>query len=594
MSEEETQHHPDPEETPRARVHIAEWSPWVWVLPLIALLFVGWLVVRYGYFGGGDVTVTFADARGLERFSPVRFKGAKVGTVQKITIDEEFQKVVVRISLDSMMKNALRSDTRFWIVEPGLEGGLGSLLAGTYVAIAPGGSDDKAKEFVGQEYAPILQAPEEGKIFILKTKVLGGLTVGAPVYFDGFRVGRVLGAEHDQANTNVLVHVFIVDRYAGRVRQETRFHRTGGLSFSLSGGGISMGDSSLATLLTGGIGMYTPEVLAGGPVATGTRFDLYDSQAAAIAASGGPHLTYMTYFPDPVGGLQPGTRVEMKGMQVGRVRDVRLVYVPDNATLVTPVMIEIDPRELDFEIYPSTTREDLRREMDAALDALVRKGMRATLATSLILPGASAVSLEIVERPGTGRLILTQDPPVIPAAGGGSGLEATLASINRLAQRIDRLPLTEIAGHLRSAAQRIDTLVADPAIDESVRSVQAAASEIERAAATIGENAGPIAQSLRNAAETAETSIGPIAESLRNAATTTETSVAEIAQSLRNAAGTAETAAARLEQLIGGSVQQGYDLGELVKELTRAAEAVRTLADFLTENPDAVLKGRPK
>src|SRR5205085_3959391 len=125
-------------------------------------------VVRYGFFGGGDITVHFAEARGLDRYSPVKFRGAKVGTVQKITIDEKLQEVVVRISMDASMNHALTKGTRFWIVEPGLEsGGLGGILGGTYVGIAPG-EGEATREFVGQEYAPVLSAPEPGKIVKLE------------------------------------------------------------------------------------------------------------------------------------------------------------------------------------------------------------------------------------------------------------------------------------------------------------------------------------------------------------------------------------------------------------------------------------------
>ena len=56
----------------------------------------------------------------------------------------------------------------------------------------------------------------------------------------------------------------------------------------------------------------------------------------------------------------------------------------------------------------------------------------------------------------------------------------------------------------------------------------------------------------------------------------------------------AETAAGRANQLLATAPQQNYDLGQLIKELTRAADAVRALAEYLTENPDAVLKGRGK
>jgi hypothetical protein len=43
---------------------------------------------------------------------------------------------------------------------------------------------------------------------------------------------------------------------------------------------------------------------------------------------------------------------------------------------------------------------------------------------------------------------------------------------------------------------------------------------------------------------------------------------------------------------MGTGQKQNYDIAELIRELTRAAEAVRTLANYLSENPDAVIKGR--
>lgn len=567
------------EEGAHARVHLAKWSLWVWIVPALAVLFAGYLVVRYGVFGGGDITVRFADARGLDRYSPVRFRGAKVGTVQKITIDKNLQQVVVRISMDASMKHALTKGTRFWIVEPGLEGGgLGGLLSGTYVGIAPG-QGATTSEFVGQEYAPLLTPPEAGKTFLLEAHGLGSISVGSPIMYQGMRAGRILGSEFDDRHGVTYVHAFVVKRFTGDVRQSTRFWRGGGLSFSLSGAGVTAGGGGISSLLVPPIAFYTPEVLPGPEVADGTHFDLYDSEGAATAAADGPHLTYVTYFAGPVKGLAAGTPVQMKGVQVGHVRDVQLRYVPATATLETPVTIELDPRKLAFEVNESTTREELRSRMNDALAKLVQKGMRASLVSSLVLPGASGVSLDIVASPGSGRLIVTNDPPIIPAASGGSGLEGALAAVNDVAGRIRDLPIEEIAGHLRNTAQRLDTLVHDPALDQSLQRLNRSLADVEKVTATARDNAGPIAQSLRNSAasvESATQKVGPIVDSLRNAATS------------------AEAAAQRAQQLIGSAPRQNYDLGNLVKELTRAAESVRALASYLEENPDALLKGRGK
>ena len=566
-------------DAPRAKVHLAKWSPWLWIIPALAILFAGWLIVRYGFFGGGDITVRFADARGLDRYSPVRFRGAKVGTIQKITIDQNLRQVVVRITLDASMNHALNKGTRFWIVEPALEGGgLGGLLSGTYVGIAPG-EGESTSEFDGQEYAPVLSPPEDGKTVVLEAHGLGSIAVGSPLTFQGLRVGQILGAEYDEKRGITNVYAFIVKRFAHEVRQSTRFWRAGGLSISLGGGGISTGGASLSSLLNAPVAFYTPEVLAGNEVASGTHFDLYDSEGMAMGAADGPQLTYVTYFPGPVHGLMAGTSVQMKGIEVGHVREVRLRYVPATASLETPVTIEIDPRKLEIGVSQSTTKEELRATMNDVLGKLVQKGMRATLMTSLVLPGASGVSLDTVARPGTGRLITTTEPPIIPAASSGSGLEGALSAVGDIAGRIRDLPIEEIAGHLRNTAQRLDTLVHDPTLDDSLKRLNRSLADVEKITATTRENVGPIEKSLRNTAANAEAAsqkVGPIVDSLRNTAAS------------------AEAAAKRAQELMGSQPRQNYDLGTLIKELTRAAEAVRGMASYLEENPDALLKGRGK
>ena len=131
-----------------------------------------------------------------------------------------------------------------------------------------------------------------------------------------------------------------------------------------------------------------------------------------------------------------------------------------------------------------------------------------------------------------------------------------MASLSEVANTIRSLPLREIAENVRSAAARVNALVSDPVLDESVQRLNRSLAQIEQAAVTTNRNIGPIAESVRNAAAAAE------------------------------------SAARRAEQLIGSSQKQNYDLAELVRELTRAAEAVRALASYLTENPDSLIKGR--
>src|SRR5260370_40818516 len=103
--------------------------------------------------------------------------------------------------MDASMNHALKTGTRFWIVEPGLEGGgLSGILSGTYVGIAPG-EGDRTREFKGQEDAPVLTPPEAGRTYILEARGLGPVAGGAPGPCGGVRAAQVRRAvaQHGRA-----------------------------------------------------------------------------------------------------------------------------------------------------------------------------------------------------------------------------------------------------------------------------------------------------------------------------------------------------------------------------------------------------------
>lgn len=348
-----------------------------------------------------------------------------------------------------------------------------------------------------------------------------------------------------------------------------------------------MGSGGISSLLQSPISFYTPTMMAGAPVAERTRFKLYDTESVAMAEAGGPQLAYLTYFPGSLRGLTPGTPVQMKGVQVGRVREVRLRFVPQTATLETPVTYTIDPTRLELPVDETMSLGDVRASLNGAVGALVAKGMRANLGGSLVLPGVSAISLDMTGTAGTARLNVSSDPPIIPAAAGGSGLEGAMDAIGDVATTIRNLPLREIAADLKSASGRVNALVNDPALARSLERLDRSMADVERITGTTRDNIGPITESIRNAADDAESAASKVKR-------ITDEDIDPIVQSLRSAATSAETAAARVDQLLGSSVKQNYDLGTLIQELTRTAEAVRALANYLAENPDALLKGRAK
>ncbi|RBJ74854.1 mammalian cell entry protein, partial [Pseudomonas sp. MWU12-2534b] len=139
---------PQTEIRPRSR-----WIPsLVWIVPLVCALIGLSLVIRTVAATGPTISVTFANAEGLEAGkTKVRYKDVDIGSVQAITLTPDFKRVVVSIQLTRDAARFANRDTRFWVVRPrvGATGisGLGTLLSGAYIGADLGRSQQKQTDF---------------------------------------------------------------------------------------------------------------------------------------------------------------------------------------------------------------------------------------------------------------------------------------------------------------------------------------------------------------------------------------------------------------------------------------------------------------
>jgi len=81
----------------------------------------------------------------------------------------------------------------------------------------------------------------------------------------------------------------------------------------------------------------------------------------------------------------------LKGVLVGRVRDAQLRYVPETATLETPVTLEIDPRKLQFPLPDfATVHQDNQLGNIQTVDHLYADARAGTLpAVSWVVPNGA-------------------------------------------------------------------------------------------------------------------------------------------------------------------------------------------------------------
>src|SRR3954454_13660508 len=168
----------------------------VWLIPIVAALIGAFLAYRAYTEKGPTITLTFRTAEGLEAGkTKLRYLDVEVGTARTVAIAPDLKHIIVTAEMVPGAEAYLRERTSFWIVKPriGVGGvsGLGTLLSGAYIGLAPG-DGAAARSFTGLEQPPPLDANVAGRQYQLTAAELGSVSRGAPILYRGLDIGQVL------------------------------------------------------------------------------------------------------------------------------------------------------------------------------------------------------------------------------------------------------------------------------------------------------------------------------------------------------------------------------------------------------------------
>ncbi|MEO7599678.1 MAG: MlaD family protein [Opitutus sp.] len=248
---------------PVPKVSRAPRFPLVWVVPLIALAVGGWMVFRELKNRGPEIAIEFEDGSGITADkTELQHKGVSVGSVKSVELRPDLQGVIVRVRLNKSAEAIAKDGSLFWIIHPeiSLTGvrGLDTLLTGPKINARPG-KGAPTYRFIGLERAPPPVLADEGRTFILESDRLGSLTTGAGVFYRQMKVGVVETSRLSDDSTAVLIRIHVEAPYSDLVRRNTRFWNAGGFSFKVGLLGAELKNTSLESMLSGGVAFATPD-----------------------------------------------------------------------------------------------------------------------------------------------------------------------------------------------------------------------------------------------------------------------------------------------------------------------------------------------
>lgn len=516
----------------------------VWIIPIVALVIGAWLLGKSIWQQGPQIYIQFKSAEGIEaNKTRIRHKSVDIGIVKRVQLSDDTKTVVVTAELDRHSSEAfLAEDTRFWVVRPRIAGGqisgLGTLLAGSYIGADPGKSANDKRNFEGLETPPAITSDVPGRAFLLRADDLGSLDINSPVYFRGLVAGRVISTEIQPDGKQVIVGIFMHAPFDKRVNAETRFWNSSGIDLTLDANGVKLQTQSLIPLLLGGLSFETPpegEKLP--PAPADTQFTLWDNRAEAMKPRETTIETYVIKFTQSVRGLAVGAPVDFRGINAGEVTAIYLEFDPQAVRFLQVVEIHLYPDRLRSRYRPGTARPAPELMPAQRIQRFVERGFRAQLKSANLLTGQLFVALDFFPKAPKEKMDLAKTPPEIPSIAGGLG--ELQEQITNIVTKIEKIPFEQIAGDLRRALQSLDAT-------------------LKKADALMGQLSTDIAPELRAALEQAR-------------------------KTMKSAEGMLST----------DSPLQG-DLRETLIEVTKAAESMRALTDYLERNPQSLIWGKKK
>ncbi|MEO5691704.1 MAG: MlaD family protein [Usitatibacter sp.] len=514
----------------------------IWIVPILAALIGGFVALKAFWESGPTIRIQFMSGEGIEAGKTrIKHKAVDVGTVKSVKLAPDRKTVVVTAEIDRNAADGfLVEDTKFWVVRPRIAGGqvsgLSTLLAGSYIGSDPGRSQEERRSFIGLETPPSITSDLPGRQFKLAASDLGSLDIGSPVYFRGVVAGRVTSTELPADGKSVQIGVFVHAPFDKLVSNESRFWNASGVDLSLDTSGVKVQMQSLVTLVLGGISFESlPEDASAPEAAANSQFPLWNTRAEAFLIRESVVETYVLRIDQSARGLAVGAAVDFRGVTVGEVRKIELRFDAEKVRYWTAVEIHLWPERLRPKDAEGAKRWDAMSAPGARIKRFIEHGFRAQLRSANLITGTLFVALDFFPKAPKKTMDLAKTPPEIPTVPGAlSELEESLGNIIK---NLEKVPFDKLAQDARKALTTLDAT-------------------LKRAEALMNQLSTDVAPELK-------------------------TTLQQARKTLQSA-----------EQVFSSDSPVQGDLRETLQEVTRAAEQVRALTDYLERHPESLIRGK--
>lgn len=291
--------------------------------------------------------------------------------------------------------------------------------------------------------------------------------------------------------------------------------------------------------------------------------------------------SFVSFFNESVRGLNKGSLVRFRGVEIGQVQDIRLSLGGDATLIGIPVTYEIDVSRLQNKLGVPV---DISNE--DTYEKAIRDGLTAKLSSSSMVTGQLYIDLNFrptAEAPPKAR-IFEGDLHYIPAV--PSLLSDVSDQLVGIVNQISHINFIQISEHLNdmivSVDKTVETINSQGTV-EKVNDLLASmnqtlmSDDFKNLLAQLGGTAGTMNDFMKNL----NTGKGALGEPLAN----TLNQMAETAKSL-------DEISQNFARLIESNTGPVADIERTLGDIQEATIAFQSLLEFLRRHPNALIFGK--
>jgi paraquat-inducible protein B len=315
---------------------------------------------------------------------------------------------------------------------------------------------------------------------------------------------------------------------------------------------------------------------------------------------------FVAYFQGSVKGLRVGAPVMFRGVKIGEVTKMRLYSKRKDMSIEIPVIFNVDPDSIHG--VGSVVETDQKSE-EQLMDALIKVGLRARLDMQSFVTGQKMINIDFYP-----------DTPVRLLGGEGIDLGEDIFEIptiqtleQEIGKTLEEVPIGELAESLRNSLKGIERFVTsdeiaqslnyfkqtlkeardlvrhvDGKIDPFFADVEKTLKDAQAMLLNVDSQVDPLAGSIIRTSDDARKLVNNVNQRVRPI----QADLAKTTKSLRAALDTAENALGEVNGMVSENSEFRYQIDIFLREITLMARSLRSFADYLERNPDALIRGK--